>query len=82
MIVSNIDGPREIVEEVINNVYPYEVDVDNYKNDIHNFTNTLKNVLDIPSDEREKNAELARNALDKLRPEAIKKRWIELFNSI
>ena len=82
VIVSNIDGPREIVEEVINNVYPYEVDVDNYKNDIHNFTNTLKNVLDIPSDEREKNAELARNALDKLRPEAIKKRWIELFNSI
>ena len=40
VIVSNIDGPKEIIEEVIENVYTYEVDIDNYQNDIQNFTKT------------------------------------------
>ena len=79
VIVSNIDGPKEIIEEVIDNVYTYEVDIDNYQNDIQNFTKTLKETLNIPSDKRKENAEKARKALDKLRPEKIKKDWIQLF---
>ena len=79
VIVSNIDGPKEIIEEVIENVYTYEVDIDNYQNDIRNFTKTLKETLNIPSDKRKENAEKARKALDKLRPEKIKKDWIQLF---
>jgi len=79
VIVSNIDGPKEIIEEVIENVYTYEVDIDNYQNDIQNFTKTLKNTLNIPSYKRKENAEKARKALDKLRPEKIKKDWIQLF---
>ena len=79
VIVSNIDGPKEIIEEVIENVYTYEVDIDNYQNDIQNFTKTLKETLNIPSNVRKENAEKARKALDKLRPEKIKKDWIQLF---
>jgi len=79
VIVSNIDGPKEIIEEVINHVYTYEVDIDNYNNDIHNFTETLKKALMIDCDTRKNNAELARRALDKLRPEKIKKDWVNLF---
>ena len=82
VIVSNIDGPKEIVEEVMDHVYTYEVDVDNYQNDIHNFTNTLKKTLQVPPDIRKKNAETARKALDKLRPENIKKDWVQLFIEI
>lgn len=82
VIVSNIDGPKEIIEEVINNVYTYEVDVDNYQNDISNFTKTLKNTLLIDPEIRKQNAEKARKALDKLRPEKIKEDWIELFMEI
>ena len=82
VIVSNIDGPKEIIEEVIDNVYTYEVDIDNYQNDIQNFTKTLKETLNIPSDKRKENAEKARKALDKLRPEKIKKDWIQLFVEI
>ena len=79
VIVSNIDGPKEIIEEVIENVYTYEVDIDNYQNDIQNFTKTLKETLMVPSNVRKENAEKARKALDKLRPEKIKKDWIRLF---
>ena len=82
VIVSNIDGPKEIIEEVIENVYTYEVDIDNYQNDIQNFTKTLKETLNIPSDKRKENAEKARKAIDKLRPEKIKKDWIHLFVEI
>tara|TARA_Y100000389_G_scaffold197378_1_gene231863 strand:- start:1240 stop:2463 length:1224 start_codon:yes stop_codon:yes gene_type:complete len=82
VIVSNIDGPKEIVEEVINHVYEYEVDIDNYDNDINNFTDALNVVMNTSPEVRQKNAEKARKALDKLRPENIKKKWIQLFNTI
>ena len=82
VIVSNIDGPKEIVEEVINHVYSYEVDIDNYNNDIDNFTNALNVVMNTSAEVRKENAEKARKALDKLRPENIKKKWIQLFNTI
>ena len=82
VIVSNIDGPKEIVEEVINHVYTYEVDVDRYENDIQNFTETLKETLQIDSETRKENAEKARKALDKLRPEKIKQDWVNLLFEI
>ena len=82
VIVSNIDGPKEIINEVIDNVYTYEVDVDDYHNDIQNFTETLKETMNIDPETRKKNAELARKALDKLRPENIKKDWINLIIEI
>ena len=82
VIVSNIDGPKEIVEEVIDHVYTYEVDVDEYENDIQNFTNTLKETLKIDSETRKENAEKARKALDKLRPEKIKQEWVNLLFEI
>ena len=43
--------------------------------DIHNFTGALNIVLNTSAEEREKNAEQARKALDKLRPENIKGKW-------
>ena len=82
VIVSNIDGPKEIVEEVIDHVYTYEVDVDEYENDIQNFTETLKETLQIDSETRKENAEKARKALDKLRPEKIKQEWVNLLFEI
>ncbi len=82
VIVSNIDGPKEIIEEVMNNVYTYEVDVDNYQNDIQNFTKTLKETLSVDPEVRKKNAIEARKALDKLRPENIKEDWMNLLVEI
>ena len=82
VIVSNIDGPKEIIEEVKENVYIYDVDVDNYTNDINNFTKTLQSTLKLDSQMRKENAEKARKALDKLRPEVIKLEWLQLINEI
>ena len=42
LIVSNIDGPKEITESVKDYVYQYEVDKDNMDNDITNLSETLK----------------------------------------
>ena len=82
VIVSNIDGPKEIIEEVKDYVYTYEVDVDNYDNDIDNFTETLQSTLKVDPQTRKENAEKARKALDKLRPEVIKSEWLQLMNEI
>jgi len=79
VIVSNIDGPKEIIEEVKDYVYIYDVDIDHYDNDINNFTNTLKSTLKVKPDVRKYNAEKARKALDKLRPEIIKLEWLKLI---
>ena len=79
VIVSNIDGPKEIIQEVLENVYTYEVDVDDYERDIQNFTQTLKETLAIDPEVRRRNANRARQALDKLRPENIKEDWIQLL---
>ena len=82
VIVSNIDGPKEIIEEVKDYVYTYDVDVDYYDNDIDNFTKTLQSTLKLYSQIRKDNAEKARKALDKLRPEVIKLEWLKLINEI
>lgn len=79
LIVSNIDGPKEIIEEVKEYIYTYEVDIDNYGNDIKNFSSALLKMWETNPKERKLNCENARKCLDKLRPEVIKKEWKKLF---
>jgi glycosyltransferase involved in cell wall biosynthesis len=80
VVVSNIDGPKEIIEEVKEYVFTYEVDIDNYDNDVINFSKAVEKLWKVPSDEREQRCEKARKCLDKLRPEVIKIEWINLIN--
>ena len=82
VVVSNIDGPKEIIKEVKENVYIYDVDVDNYENDIINISKALQNVWNTPSEIRKLNAKEARKCLDKLRPENITLHWEKLFYDI
>tara|TARA_R110002074_G_scaffold204750_2_gene373091 strand:+ start:364 stop:1635 length:1272 start_codon:yes stop_codon:yes gene_type:complete len=82
LIVGNIDGPKEIINEVKEHVITYEVDIDNYENDIKNFSKALQKALKLTPEEREKNAIKVRKCLDTFRPETIKLDWIELFNEI
>ena len=82
VVVSNIDGPKEIIEEVKDNVYLYDVDVDNYNNDIYNISKALQDVWNTPSDVRCLNSRKARKCLDKLRPENIIKHWEKLLYEI
>lgn len=82
VIVSNIDGPSEIVEEVKDYVYTYEVDIDNYKNDINNISEAFKKVWSTPPEIRKYNSEMARKCLDKIRPEAIRLEWRDLIHEV
>ena len=82
VVVSNIDGPKEIIEEVKENVYIYEVDVDDYDNDIMNISKALQDAWNTPSSVREINSREARKCLDKLRPENIVKHWEKLIYDI
>ena len=75
MIVSDIDGPKEIIDEVKDCIVTYDVDIDNYKNDIKNFKVALNRMLEISPEQRKINCEKARKCLDKLRPEVIKEEW-------
>jgi len=81
-IVQNIDGPKEIIEGFEEYVYLYEVDMNDYDQDIVNFSIALENLWKINPEIREKNAQMARKALDRFRPEEISKDWVELFNNI
>ena len=42
----------------------------------------LQSTLQLEPEIRQQNAELARRALDKLRPEVIKLEWLQLINEI
>ena len=75
VIVQNIDGPKEIVDEIKECVYMYNVDTDDYKQDILNFSKKLEQIWNTPPDVRKANAIKARKCLDKLRPEVISKEW-------
>ena len=82
IIVSDIDGPKEIIDEVRDSVYTYKVDTENYENDIINFATILKDMWSISPELRKKRAIKARKCLDKLRPEVIKDEWKELIYNI
>lgn len=80
-IVSNIDGPKEIIQGYEKYVFTYEVDKNNYNNDIINFSLSLQEILKLSPKEREYNCEKLRSCLDNFRPEKIKLDWISLFES-
>mgnify|MGYP003970557579 CR=1 FL=1 len=82
VIVSNIDGPKEIIDEVKDYVYTYEVDVDNYENDIENISKAFQKVWETPAEIRKFNSQMARKCLDKLRPESIRNDWRGLIYDI
>tara|TARA_Y100001936_G_C16047227_1_gene655394 strand:- start:344 stop:1663 length:1320 start_codon:yes stop_codon:yes gene_type:complete len=82
VVVSNIDGPKEIINDVKEYVYTYEVDVDDYSNDIINISKAIQKVWDTPSSVRKNNAIMARKCLDKLRPESIVHEWENLIYEI
>jgi len=82
VIVSNIDGPKEIIDEVKDYVYTYEVDVDNYENDIENISKAFQKVWETPAEVRKFNSQMARKCLDKLRPECIRNDWRGLIYDI
>lgn len=82
VIVSNIDGPKEIIDEVKDYVYTYEVDVDDYQNDIKNISSAFQKVWDTPPEVREFNSKMARKCLDKLRPDSIRIEWRKLIYDI
>ena len=78
-IVSNIDGPKEIIKGFEEFTQTYEVDKNNYNNDIINFSNALQKILKLSPKQREYNADKLRKCLDNFRPEKIKLDWISLF---
>ena len=82
VIVSDIDGPKEIIDEVKDCIVTYDVDIDNYKNDIKNFKVALNRMLEISPEQRKINCEKARKCLDKLRPEVIKEEWKKLIYDV
>ena len=77
-IVQNLDGPKEIIEEVKKNVFIYDVekdidkDIDSYLEALRLFWNTNPKI-------RKEMAYKARKALDKFRPEKIKKDWKDIL---
>lgn len=78
VIVQNIDGPKEIIEEVKEYIITYDVDWDIDK-DIINFSNAVKEIWKLSPEERKNNCIKARKCLDKLRPEVIRDEWSKLI---
>ena len=81
LIVSNIDGPKEIIENVKDNVTLYEVNY-NYEKDKANFKHALLKYLELTPEEKKIRAFKARKCLDRFRPERIIIDWNILFFKI
>jgi glycosyltransferase involved in cell wall biosynthesis len=79
-IVQDLDGPKEIIGELKDNVFTYKVEQDIEK-DIANFLDALKKFWDTDPKVREEMAERARKALDKFRPEVIKLEWEKVLDN-
>ena len=80
-IVQNLDGPKEIIDEVKDCVFLYDVHQD-IKKDIESFSCALEEFLATPPEVRENMARKARVALDKLHPTVIQKDWVKLFEAL
>ena len=78
-IVQDLDGPKEIINEFRDNVYLYEVNKKSMEKDIDSFSKALVSYLETAPDVRKENAIQARKALDRFRPNIIKKDWKELL---
>ena len=81
LVVSNIDGPSEIIDSVKEYVTLYEVDYD-YEIDKKNFNNALLKFLKLSPQEKKQNAFKARKCLNRFRPERIIIDWNILFYKI
>ena len=81
VIVQNIDGPLEIIGDLKDNVFMYEVN-QNINQDVINFSKAVQKFWDTPVEKRKEMAEKARKALDKFRPKNIKKEWKKLFSKL
>ena len=60
----------------------YEVDVNDYEQDIINFSETLNKLWGVSPAIKKYNAHQARKSLDKLRPEIISKEWENLIKQV
>lgn len=80
-IVQNLDGPKEIINEVKDCVFMYDVHRD-IKKDIESFSIALKEFLNTPASVRKEMALKARSALNKLHPTVIQNNWVALFETL
>jgi hypothetical protein len=80
-IVQNIDGPYEIIGELKDYVYLYDVDKENFNQDIQNYSNALEKFWNTNPNTRRVNAFKARKALDNFRPYIIKEKWKDLLST-
>ena len=79
-IVQDLDGPKEIIGDLKDNVFSYKVEKDIEK-DIDNFLKAVKKFWDTDPKVRKEMADRARKALDKFRPEVIKMEWETVLDS-
>ena len=75
-----MDGPKEIIGDLKDNVFSYKVEQDIEK-DIDNFLKALKKFWDTDPEVRKEMADRARKALDKFRPEVIKLEWEKVLDN-
>lgn len=81
LLVSNIDGPKEIIESVKDNITLYDVDY-NYIQDKENFKKGLIKFLELTPEDKKDRSFKARKCLDRFRPERIIIDWNILFFKI
>ena len=82
IIVGLIDGPKEIVNDVLKYVVTYDVDVNDYDKDVENLSKAIEYGLTLLPEQKKHNALMARKCLDKFRPEIIKPNWKDLIYDI
>jgi glycosyltransferase involved in cell wall biosynthesis len=73
-IVQNLDGPAEIINELKEYVFMYEVEQDMDK-DIDSFSEAVTKFWNTSPEQRKIMAEKARGALERFKPEVIKEDW-------
>lgn len=79
-IVQNIDGPSEIISQVKEHVFMYDVNKKDIDKDVDNFLEALEKFWNTEPEVRKKMAENARKALQRFTPEVIKQDWCDLLN--
>ncbi len=79
IIVGLIDGPKEIVKDIMKYIVTYEVDVDDYDNDVKNLSKAIRKANQLTTQQKKYNAKMARKCLDRFRPETIKPEWKNLI---
>lgn len=73
-IVQNLDGPSEIINELKEYVFMYEVEQDMDK-DVDSFSEAVTKFWNTSPEQRQVMADKARGALERFKPEVIKQDW-------